>query len=200
MRRFLSFTLAAIMLCSVFVLTSCDPVEEVKKLVNDILGIPRYTITEDEWLSSFDVANYTATLEDDNYTIITALDYPYMKYEMAYHSESANPEVMYVDLRNGDMYYKSNGTWIKTNEDVLATDESSLTLKNDIKTHEINYSDLVYDKETKSYNYYDRMEADYSFKFEDGVLVCVEVQLKAGLNSKQVVTDIGTTVVELPDV
>ena len=204
MKRFLSLTLIAIMLLSTLIFTSCNYVNQAKDFVHGIFGIgddARYTITEEEWNNAFEITNYTAIMMTDEYNVITSLDYPYMKYEMVSLDDSGLSEVMYMDLQTGDIYYEENGKWVKLTGQYMIVDEERTSLKVDLRIDEINFDDLEYDKETKSYNYNQRTEADMVFKFENGVLVSVEMFMKAGLdNTKQIATNFGTTVVELPQV
>ena len=202
MKRILSFLLIAIMLFSMFLLTSCDPIGYVESFVNKVFGVDRYTVTEDEWNNAFNISNYTAILLSDEHKVITSLDYPYMKYEMFNLKDTEQSALVYiVDLKTGDIYYNEDGEWIVVNEKSYIVDESRASLREDLRIDEINFNDLEYDDETKSYTYNKLMEADLVFKFENGVLVSIEMFMKAGLdNTKQIATNFGTTVVELPQV
>lgn len=200
MKRFLSLTLVAIMLLTTLMLTSCDPIAEVKGFVNKILGKEetRYTITEDEWNAALDGTNYTATLESEGYTVIGAMAYPYAKTEIIAEDYPEYNQTAYMDMKNGYIYVKADSEWAKTGEDSIIMEESDVALRTELG--ELNYADLVYDEATKSYNAKDE-DTIYSFYFENGALVYVEmVPADTTINASQIVTNIGTTVIELPQV
>lgn len=196
MKKLIALTL---LVCTLtLMLTSCDAINTVGNFVHGVLGITRHTVTEKEWNNAFDITNYTAVTVTDDTKMIIYTDYPYVKYEILDISNPDDVQAMYVNLQTGDLCSIENGEWKEINEKGFIVDKERVSLKTDIKADEIDFEDLVYDKETKSYTYNQRMEADYVFKFENGTLVRIEMIMKAGADAKQVAFDFGTTVVEWP--
>ena len=201
MKRFLSFMLVAIMLLLTFALTSCDPVNDVKSFVNKVLGKEeetRYTITENEWNTAFNVANYTVSMESDGYSIVAELAYPYMKYAMSVPGAGDEyNQTVFMNLSTGELYAQQDSEWVKANAGDTA-DESEVALKNEMV--DIKFADLSYDEASKAYTYKDE-DTYYSFKFENGKLVSIEMlSVDVSISARQTVTNIGTTTVEMPQV
>ena len=196
MKKLIALTLLLCTLTLMF--TSCDAVDTVRNFVNSVFGITRSTVTEEEWNNAFDITNYTAVTLTGDTKMIIYTDYPYVKYEIIDMDNPDDVQEMYINLQTGDLCSMENGEWKEINENGFIVDKERVSLKTDIKADEIDFEDLVYDKETKSYTYNQRMEADYVFKFENGTLVSIEMIMKAGADAKQFVFDFGTTVVEWP--
>ena len=196
MKKLIALTLLLCTLTLMF--TSCDAVTTVGNFVNSVFGNTRSTITEEEWKNAFDITNYTAVTLTADTKMIIYTDYPYVKYEIVDMDNSDYVQIMYMNLQTGDLCSMENGEWKEINETGFIVDKERVSLKTDIKADEIDFEDLVYDNETKSYTYNQRMEADCVFKFENGTLVSIEMIMKAGADAKQFVFDFGTTVVKWP--
>ena len=196
MKKLITLTL---LLCTLILMfTSCEAITTVGDYVHGVFNITRHTVTEKEWENAFDITNYTVvTLTKDTKTIMYT-DYPYVKYEIVDISNPDDAYIFCINLQTGDMCSVENGECRETNQKELIIDKERVSLKTDIKADKIDFTDLVYDQKTKSYTYNQRMEADYIFKFENGTLVSVEVIMKAGADGKQIVFNLGTTVVEWP--
>ena len=198
MKRFLSLMLVAIMLLSTLMLTSCDPITEVKDFVNKILGKDRYTITEEEWNTAFDGSNFTAIAEISGIKVTMAVDYPIIKYEIVASASPEYNETIYADLQNGYYLAKAGTGSFERYEIGSEVDVSDVSLKSLGMFEDLKYSDLTYDKDGKCYTAKTE-DSYYTFKFENGKLVSVEaIPTDVSISASEVYTNIGTTTVEMP--
>lgn len=193
MRKVLSLILAAIMLLSAFMLTSCDLVESVKGFVDDLFGTeeaePITTITATEWAKALDVTNYTIKAKIGNYTYHYVVDDVYVKIE---ESKSGLNMVIYYDYEVGCLVIEGENGFVGYQTRSFPFDELSLEKTGFISN--IRYKDLVYNEETKSYNY-EYAGVIYEFCFENAKLVYASIE--QGTNQIIEFIDIGTSSVEI---
>ena len=199
MKKFLSLTLVAVMLLSTLMLTSCDIFNTVSDFVGDLFGGDeekdvRTTITEEEWLKAWETTNYTFKLESDG-------SYMFVETTGEIAKIRTDIEGLYSisairDLKTGVMVYESSIGWIGCTDDASGDYDMSLAGIGFVIAYE--FSDLTYDESKKAYV----VEEEYSsseFYFEDGKLVYIkEVPTNGETEGLIEVTNIGTTVVNLP--
>ena len=203
MKRFLSLTLVAIMLLSTLMLTSCDPVGSVKGFVNKVLGREeesvRTTITAEEWAQASLLENFTMTISQsysDGYNINVVAKYTadvvYMCYSYDFNGQNYTSESYYDLKEKCEVYLDENGAWVG---EYFADIENMLPGS---FISEINFENLVYDKDTKSYVFEDEYER-YNVYFENGNLIRIVVT-STDLETPATATmdNFGTTTVTLP--
>ena len=203
MKKFLSLTLVAVMLCTTLMLTSCDAVMELlQQYIPGLESDVRTTVTEAEWNAALNMENYTAEskITYDGETSIST--YKFTK--DGYYLKSDYVENIYVF--KGDACY------------LLQEDANGMvaTWAGDVESHSImkqfvagaEFSDLKYDESKKAYileenesmgeqTLYGIME----LRFENGVLVNLTITIANGsdkLVMEYVISNVGTTVVNVP--
>ncbi len=195
MKKILSLTLVAVMLLSMLMLTSCDPVESVTDFFNGIFGEEeaRTTISEDEWNKAWDVNNFTFKVEANGLYM-----HVYAAGDLAKSVQSMGDYTIDVimDIKNGLMISDSSVGWLAVN---VPSDyyPESITLGSIGYLENFEFAELTYDESKKAY-VKEEEYASYEFRFEDGKLVYAECRPEnyetEGLLT---ITDIGTTVVEV---
>ena len=195
MKKILSLTLVAVMLLSMLMLTSCDPVESVTDFFNGIFGEEeaRTTISEDEWNKAWDVNNFTFKVEANGLYM-----HVYAAGDLAKSVQSMGDYTIDVimDIKNGLMISDSSVGWLAVN---VPSDyyPESITLGSIGYLENFEFAELTYDESKKAY-VKEEEYASYEFRFEDGKLVYAEFRPEnyetEGLLT---ITDIGTTVVEV---
>lgn len=201
MKRFLSLTLVAIMLLTTLMLTSCDPISEVKGFINKVLGREevRYTITEEEWDNVLNITNFTFEISasDEEYSV--SMIYKASDNAMYAKTDLFGEEIeAYFDIAAGYSIMKNDaGAW-EGQKSELNEDENTLGAIGFFP--ELNFSDFTYDESLKAYVYEDvEGETKYEFYFENGNIV----RMKAYPTDPEIdgiisLTNIGSTTVELP--
>ena len=204
MKKFISLTVIVLLFATI-TLTSCN----IQNTAYSILGITRYTVSAEEYYSAFNHVNYTIIYLNDNYKSIMSIDYPYQKLEIYDFTEQSN-SVYYLNLQTGCRIYKSNNEWIedeKIDEDLIKKENQISLNKYKIigSNNEYDFEDLKFDKSTNSYILSDERYSGYTptyyYKFENGNLISIEIIINTpSSEEKQIITNIGTTVVDLPEI
>lgn len=200
MKKFISLILIVLLFAT---LTSCN----IKNTAYSILGITRYTVTVEEWYSAFDHLNYTIIYLNDNYKSIMSIDYPYQKLEV-YYLDGRIDFIYYLNLQTGCRVQKINNNWVEDVDEDLIKKENQISLnlyKILGSNNEFDFDDFEFDKSTNSYvlsdERYSGYKPTYYYKFENGNLVSIEIIINtSNSEEKQIITNIGTTVVEWPEV
>ena len=201
MRKLLSLTLMAVILLSMLMLTSCDAIKDLFGIGGEEPPVQkRTTITEIEWRKVYASKNYTLMVDADG-----------IKFDLAVTDTAAD---IYADIGLGGQSIKldakidlTNGALITNSESgymgaVIGQEligETELTLGEIGILPEIEYSDLAYNEETKTYNGKNETMM-YEFRFEEGNLIYalfipVDVDEKGQIE----LSNVGTTFVELPE-
>ena len=196
MKKFLSLTLVAMMLLSTLMLTSCDAVMEMlKQYIPGLDSGVRYTVTEAEWNAAFKMENYTVTSKNEDGT-----DSVYKFTKEGYISDTEFGNRTYA-FKDGKCYLleKSGNEWV--------ADPRS---ESDARTHtplylfdglSLSFSDFTYDEARKAYVCGEESEAEVVMAFENGVMVKLAMTFIFGEKSitmEYVISDVGTTVVNIP--
>lgn len=197
MKKILSLTLVAVMLLTTLMLSSCEFMDTVMDFVNDIMGKEeevRTTITEEEWLNTLEITNFTITMEAAGADVLMAFDDSLIEYNVSQGKEGYH---IFMDLEKGVIVAEEESKWIGVKTEV--TDEKSITLGTLGLLEDINYADLVYEEANKTY-IAKSTSTIFSFTFENGVLVSAEL-LPVDVEEDGIgyITAIGTTVVEIPE-
>ena len=200
MKRLLSLILVAIMLLTTLMLTSCDPIASVKGFVNKALGKEeetpevRTTINEMEWRKTYSITNYTLNAEVLGEKIAIASDDKVAA--MSYYGMD-----FIIDLSTGCFIMEGAQGYMGATlgKDVFPI--TNIALGEMGLLPEIAFSELVYDEEIKAYTYKDEESMLLcEFRFENGKLVyALMLPIDVTEEGKIEVTNVGTTVVELPE-
>ena len=199
MKKVLSLILVAVMLLSMLMLTSCDPIEAVTGFFADIFGDEsnvKTTITEEEWKDAWNVNNFTLELtdEDAGMLILAAEN----RIKVAQTSDSYSYSMVY-DFEANAILSESCVGWLgmeATGSDVPSSLED-ITLGGIGFLGEFDYEELEYDESKKAYVYTEEGAYGYvcEFYFEEGKLVRVDGG-GSGIESIKVY-DIGTTKIDI---
>ena len=200
MKKFILLILVVLLFST---LTSCN----IQNTAYSILGITRYTVTAEEWFKAFDHVNYTIIYLNDNYKSIMSIDYPYQKLEVYYLDETVG-SVYYLNLQTGCNFEKINNNWVEYVDEDLIKKENQISLnvyKVIGSNNEFDFDDCEFDKSTNSYKLSDERYSGYKptyyYKFENGNLVSIEIIINTpNSEEKQIITNIGTTVVDWPEI
>lgn len=202
MKKLLSLALVAVMLLSTLMLTSCDPIGSVKGFFNKIMGKDdvqdgiRTTISEIEWRKMYNSTNYTLKVADDEAKMELAfsptaadvfVDYDFVKYDFI------------IDFATGALIGKTEFGYmgLVMGDELMIGDAMSLADMGLLP--EYKFSDLTYDEQSKSYTAKDKNFLG-EFHFENGILVYgVIVPAEGDMDSIIEITNVGTTVVEVPE-
>ena len=197
-------------------LTSCNLQDTVKS----IFGIPRYTVTLEEWHYAFDHLNYTMIYLYDDEKVIESIDYPHQKKER-YPFDEKMIYISYVDFQTGytlswatDTYTwtdKSNNKWEEGIYKNKIREEHQVSLSKYRFAgldYEYDYDDFVFDESTNSYTLTWEAATDteytHKYKFENGNLISIEIimplDISTNTRNKLFITNIGTTVVDWPEI
>ena len=196
MKKFLSLTLVAVMLLSTLMLSSCDFINKTKDFVHGVFGIGddvRTTISEEEWNNALNVDKFTLIVHQGKYDNHILMDGKVIEIieTTAYYSQS-----MIIDLENGCLVQETSNGWVGYQANMTYYEE--INLGNLGYVPDVNFSELVYNEETKAYTY-ENDSKSFSARFEDGNLVYAELRYKSSYTESWVeIKDIGTTVVNLP--
>lgn len=199
MKKLLSLLLAVIMLLSVLMLTSCDPIGSVKAFVNKILGREaevRTTITAEEFNKFTNLTNFTLKSEVSG-----------VRQEMISSGDAVRVIVEYdilsvdviVDLRNYTLISESElGCFgVTIGEELISA--QGFALKN-LGLIGVEYNELAYNSETKAYEFKDNYK-EYELYFENGNLVYgLITSTSKHEQGTYEITNVGTTTVEIPEV
>ena len=198
MKKLLSLLLAVIMLLSVLMLTSCDPIGSVKAFVNKILGREaevRTTITAEEFNKFTNLTNFTLKSEVNG-----------VGQEMISSGDAVRVIVEY-DILNMDIIIDlSNYTLISESElgcfgltiDEELISAQGFSLKN-LGLIGVEYNELAYNSETKAYEFKDNYK-EYELYFENGNLVYgLITSTSKHEQGKYEITNIGKTTVAIPE-
>jgi hypothetical protein len=214
MKKFLSLALAAIMLLSTLMFTSCD-VNSIMEMLGGNFGSvttpaettpaettppapKRYTITEAEW---------EAILNSTNYTIKSSYDSNSVEYFMGDNAVCMTSKkgdisnTAYLEKKNGKIYEitdpNKNGQWVAFEyEDFSWDNVPSLGKQTGLGDSEF-FEKLQYNEATKSYiGEEDGDKAE--FFFEDGKLIKATITDGTHADMYLVIKNVGTTVVTVP--
>ena len=204
MKKLLTLTLVAVMLFTTLLLTSCDltallgtgsttttpttPTEPPKNV--------RTTVTELEWTKVYASKNFTVTMKE------YGEEMTYIFSEEAIKMNLMGIIDIIVDRKTGDLIFVSESGYVggTFGDDMLPVDKfDEMTLGNSELFPAIEYKDLVYNEETKSYSFSDENYV-CEFTFENGILVKGELLSKdTEYGMSIIVTNVGTTVFEVPE-
>lgn len=200
MKKFLSLLLVAVMLLSTLMLSSCDFLDTVGGFFGGLLGGEenqednvRRTISEMEWRKIYSSKNFTLSgeFEDIKINLVMADDAAEINY---------NGINLLVDLKTGAIIGKNATGYVGGN--FGTTIESlglNVTLGQTGILPEIEYNELVYSEETKSYSV-TKEDVMIEFHFEEGNLVyALMLPTDVTESGKVEIKNIGTTVFELPE-
>lgn len=220
MKKIIALMLVAVMM--VMALTSCDLID---KLLGKDSGETRYTITAEEWDSLNNITNYTcrnvgsntmsingdsATYSSENTVKVTESSYYQNIIGTNYDGEYTREE--YHAIKDGVEYSLSkqeDGTYIG-----LVSQYNNIYSLGKYIGCSAAFEDLTYDEATHAYTVtenQDGVELQYSFYFENGTLVKLvgigsgEMPVGEGISyhieveATMTISDIGTTVIEVPE-
>ena len=196
MKRFLSLTLVAVMLLSTLMLSSCDFINKTKDFVHGVFGIGddvRTTITAEEWENILNITNFTFIIHNGEFYDCISMDGNAIEVVETtdFYSQST-----IIDLENGCLVQETASGWVGYQVNVTYYEE--INLGNLGYVPDVDFSELVYNEETKAYTY-ENDSKSFSARFEDGNLVYAELRYKSSYTESWVeIKDIGTTVVNLP--
>lgn len=203
MKKLVSLILMIILL--VLVLTSCN----LLNTAYNSLGITRYTVTAKEWQNAFNYTNYTMIYINDDHKSVTLRDYPNQCYEV-YDFDKQSYSIYYRNLQTGAVLEKSNDKWVERIDKDLIEKENKISLNTfksfvSYQDYEYNFKDFKFDIFTNSYILsYEAApgaQATYYYKFENGKLISIEMIVQdIEFTSKQIIINIGTTVVNMPEI
>ena len=203
MKKFLSFTLVAIMLLSVLMLTSCDISDTIKSFVDNIIGNEeprdevRTTITAVELRHMYQITNHTtnANLGDVKLNVVAADTL--MKMDL--YTLGGGTTTTYYDQKASTIITKDLSLgWIGYLSDTVSVVGNTKLCDLGLLP-EVTLEEITYNEETKSYTY-EEDETKMTLKFEDGKLVYAFVELgDSGSDGKIEITNVGKTEVQIPD-
>ena len=201
MKKILSLTLVAVMLCTTLMLTSCDAVMEMlQQYIPGLDSGVRYTVTEAEWMAAINMENYTV-VENSNVSLDGETTTLYKYTKDGYYSKSGSKEKFYA-FEGDECYLLEKGE-----NGMVGTYAGSAKI-NRLPTFWISgasLSEFTYDEANHAYVFSEEMEIMEGFtkkvafevRFENGVLVNLTVAIGDNF-SKYTISDIGTTVVDIP--
>ena len=205
MRKLLSLLLVAVMLLSTLMLSSCDFLDTVGGFFGGLFGGDetvedniRRTITEMEWRKVYSAKNFTMYGEIDG----ERLNLTFAEGAMAinYHGIDA-----LIDLNTGAIIGKNGNGYVGIDmgsNTGIASDfigMANLTLGQLEILPEFEYSELVYNEESKSYSAKDERTL-CEFHFEEGNLVyALMVPADVNEEGKIEIRNVGTTILEIPE-
>ncbi len=211
MKKLLSLTLVVIILLSMLILTSCDPIESVNDFFTNIFSEKeppveneqqedppiqnetRTTITSFEWTKSLYATNYTLTVNvGTGYSDTIIADNTKLKLEQQVYNDV---QCVIYDYENAVSYAESSQGFIGYGTNSFPFADISLGGLGFYPY--IKFSDLVYEEDTKSYTY-TTSNMIYEFRFEDGNIVYSEALPIEGTGSI-IVDKFGTSTVEIGD-
>lgn len=201
MKKILSLVLVCVMMISALILTSCqDTYKNVESFVKEQLEnfgvITRTTITEEEWLNTWNSENFTVNSSGNGLIVNVLRSGDKFKMEMF-------GEIFYIEKVNGKdlMIMKQDGVWYSAETDIVGVgfwDESTL---NDVVGLNFveKFDEFEYDAEKQAYVY---SEGQFvaELKFENGVLVDgIISSTEDNISSKIEISNVGTTTVDIPE-
>ena len=200
MKKLLSLTLVAVMLCTTLMLTSCEAVMKLAQLyyIMDMESNIRYTVTEEEWNDTINLENYTTTC----ITNITGKEVStYYKFTKdGCHLNSDEEEKFYVFKEDACYFLKQSGeelvaSWVgyaKTYK-ILPFWLSDLSL-NDFTYNESKHAYVL----TEVSNGF---ESNIEIRFENGVIFDMNITIadeSETIFQNYTFYSVGTTTVEFP--
>lgn len=192
MKRILSLTLAAVMLLSVFALTSCNQVNDVVHQI--FTGEARTTVTEDEWNKTASIDNYTLAIKS-KYENIEFMRMGSLAKITQFASEYTVSAV--IDVENHLFYYNSSVGYFN----VCIGDEFDYDLSEyglETWLSDVEYADLSYQELTKSYNA-KIGSTIMDIYFENGVLSHAIIMNTNNPSESIEIKNVGKTVLERPE-
>ena len=197
MKKLLSLMLVAVMLLATLSLTSCD----LSAIFGGSSTTPpeaeiRTTITELEWRKVYDSKNFTVTAKQGGEEMT------YIFSDEAIKMNLMGIIDIIVDRETGDIIFVSESGYTggAFGDDLLPVHKfAEITLGKSEFLPPIDYKDLVYSEETKTYSF---SHENYicEFTFENGILVKGEFLPKnTEYGMSIIVTNVGTTVFEVPE-
>lgn len=157
----------------------------------------RTTITEDEWNKTLQMSNYTLTWVMPEFTQVNLIT------EDAIKTSTLDSDYLSFCVNENGYFYGLqivSGVWCKLPN--VAGDSSYSTFAKYFNVQS-KFSELKYDKENKTYIEHviqGTEEFDCAYSFENGVLVQVKFSSPdMDFDVFYYITDIGTTVVEVPE-
>ncbi len=205
MRKLLSLLLVAVMLLSTLMLSSCDFIDTVGGFFGGLFGGDetvedniRRTITEMEWRKVYSAKNFTMFGEIDGERLNLTLAEGAMA--INYHGIDA-----LIDLNTGAIIGKNGNGYVGIDMGVnmgiasgfIGTENPTLGQLEMLP--EFEYSELVYNEESKSYSAKDEGTL-CEFHFEEGNLVyALMVPTDANEEGKIEIRNVGTTILEIPE-
>ena len=207
MKRFLSFTLVAVMLLSTLSLTSCGVIDFFKGFFNPDSTTTETTTTDKEVVTTVTKEELEAIYSSKNYTL-EYTDYTGDITTIVASEEGADIKnfafmgIDYiVDATTGALISKTNlgyvGGLVSLGEE--AADGYDTTLSAMGYFPELKHRDLVYDESTKSYTLSNKNWKG-TLQFEDGLLVkAVLTAADEEDCTKVTLSNVGTTTFDLPE-
>ena len=193
MKKILSLTLVAMMLLSTLMLTSCDAVMELlQQYISGLVPEVRYTVTEEEWNAAVKMENYTVTSKNEDGTVDV---YKFSK--DGYISDTEYGKRTYV-FKDGNAYYLNQvgDSWVADSFGIDARTHTPLMLLDGLS-----FSNFTYDEARQAYVYAVEGEGELVVAFENGDMVKLAMIMALGeksLTFEYVISDVGTTVVDIP--
>ena len=199
MKKLLSLMLVAVMLLATLSLTSCD-LSAIFGGSSTTTTPPeaeiRTTVTELEWRKVYASKNFTVTVKQGGEEMT------YIFSDEAIKMNLMGIIDIIVDRETGAIIFVSESGYTggTFGDDLVPVDKfDEMTLGNSDLLPAIDYKDLVYSEETKTYSF---SHENYvcEFTFENGILVKGELLSKnTEYGMSIIVANVGTTVFEVPE-
>lgn len=201
MKKILSLTLVAVMLCTTLMLTSCDAVMEMlKQYIPGLDSGVRYTVTEAEWMAAINMENYTV-VENSNVSLDGETTTLYKYTKDGYYLKAGSKEKFYA-FEGDECYLLEKGENGMVGKYAGSEKINRLPM---FWISDASLSAFTYDEANHAYVFSEEMEIMEGFtkkvafevRFENGVLVNLTVAIGDNF-STYTISDVGTTVVDIP--
>ena len=215
MKRILSLALVTLMLLSTFALTSCDfesmDVNAIIQQVMEGLGLaekePVYTITQEEWEANMNATNVTIEMTVTQGEMSISYCCWISENAVKVEGDAISKDAVVYFVKDGDVYYMI----LETNGQQYVQEASADEFV-DVETivgAELPLEDFEYNEEEKCYVYSISDEETgevygaCKIYFLNGVIQSIKTEVEYDDDDKFVMdivfTNVGTTVVEVPE-